>query len=197
MRYSSGITKKPFWFLESKKTANYILEGFNREEIFKIAVEKNIYQVETENRVKTIVHTCFNRLNSLPKIILKNIINTDLNTSKILVLISIMKTDKLFFEFIYEIFRNKVILGEKYLENKDLNIFFEEKKLQSDIVSSWSELNIKKLKSSYLTILFNSGLINRDNGKNEVVVPIIDYSVEQSLLNNDFSPYLKAINGEN
>lgn len=195
MKYSSGLTKKPLWFSESKKTAKYMLNNLNRKDIIELAIKNNIYQVETENRAKTIANTCFTRLNTLPKDILKDIIITDLISSKVLVLISVMKTDKLFFEFIYEVFRNKIILGEMFIEDKDLNIFFDEKILQSDIVSSWSDYNIKKLKSSYLTILSFSGLINRENGKNKIVIPIIDYNVEQDLIKNNLDHYLKAITG--
>jgi len=196
MKYSSGMTKKSFLFLEAKKTVKYILKGFSRSEIIQIAIEENIYQVETQNRAKEIAHACFTRLTSLNKDILENIINSDLNSSKILVLISVMKTDRLFFEFLYEVFRNKIILGEKILEDKDLNIFFEEKSIQSDVVASWSPYNVKKLKSSYLTMLYKSGLINRENNKNNIVVPIIDYKVEENIIKNNLHPYLKAITGE-
>ena len=46
MKYSAGIVSKSFWFLESRKTARYILEGLKRQDIIELAVKENIYQVE-------------------------------------------------------------------------------------------------------------------------------------------------------
>ncbi|GEM_PF-3450884 len=38
-----------------------------------------------------------------------------------------MRTDALFGEFVYEVYRMKKILGERAIENRDLNDFFDEK----------------------------------------------------------------------
>ncbi|MDR0911291.1 MAG: DUF1819 family protein [Methanobrevibacter sp.] len=196
MKYSSGLTKRPFWFLESKKTAKYILNGLNKKEIIEIAINENIYQVESENRVKTIVNAIFTRLNSLPEIIIQDILNTDVSSSKILVLISVMKTDKLFFEFIYEIFRNKIILGDFKIENKDLNLFFENKSLQSEKIANWKPSIIKRLKGDYIRILINAGVLLDNGDIKEINIPLIDFKVEDDLKNNNLSPFLYAITGE-
>lgn len=50
MEYSAGLTSKLFWLQESKKTASYILEGYTKSEIRKIAWDQNIYQVKAEYR---------------------------------------------------------------------------------------------------------------------------------------------------
>jgi hypothetical protein len=195
MKYSSTLTKKPLFFLESKITAKLILEGKNREEIIKIAINENIYQVESEKRIKDIGNTCFKRLNTLPKVLIEDIIDFDVSTAKILVLISLMKNDKLFFEFMYEIFKIKLSIGEKFIESKDLDNFFNEKSLQSDIVAAWTEYNVKRLKSSYINILKSSGLIIGENSKNKIFIPVINHKVEQDIIQNDFSPYLEVIKG--
>lgn len=72
-----------------------MLDGLNRKEIVELAISDNIYQVESEYRSKTIANSIYTRLISLPEDILEAIVNSDITTSKILVLISIMKTDRL------------------------------------------------------------------------------------------------------
>ena len=49
MKYSTGLTNNSYWYLESKKTAKYMLNGLNREEIRELAIKENIYQVESES----------------------------------------------------------------------------------------------------------------------------------------------------
>lgn len=194
MKYSAGLISKSYWYLESKKTAKYMLDGLNRKQIVELSVKENIYQVESEYRSKTIANAIYTRLNSLPEVILKAIVNSDITTSKILVLISIMKTDRLFFEFMHEVFRNNIITGDLTIEERDLNIFFDGKKIQSEIIDKWVYTTIRSLKSGYLKMITESGLYNYES--KEIKLPIFDYKVQQLLLENDLAPYLYAITGE-
>ncbi|AUB61429.1 hypothetical protein BK009_03415 [Methanobacterium subterraneum] len=194
MKYSAGLISKSYWYLESKKTAKYMLDGLSRKQIVELAISDNIYQVESEYRSKTIANSIYTRLISLPEDILEAIVNSDITTSKILVLISIMKTDRLFFEFMHEVFRNKVITGDLTIEERDLNIFFDGKKIQSEIIDKWVYTTIRSLKSGYLKMITESGLYNYES--KEIKLPIFDYKVQQLLLENDLAPYLYAITGE-
>lgn len=196
MKYSAGLVSKSFWYLESKKTAKYMLKGLNREEIRDLAIKDNIYQVESDYRAKNLANAIYTRLNSLPEIILEDLVNSDITTSKILVLISIMKTDRLFFEFMHEVFRNNIILGDFSLKDRDINVFFDEKKAQSEIVDKWTDRTVKNLKSRYLTVLNFAGLIRTESDKKKIIVPYIDFRVKQHLLDNDMGPYVYAITGE-
>ena len=71
MKYSAGLVSKSYWYLESKKTAKYMLNGLNRKEILELAIKDNIYQVDSEYRTKRIANAIYTRLNSLPEIILE------------------------------------------------------------------------------------------------------------------------------
>lgn len=196
MKYSAGLVSKSFWYLESKKTARYMLDGLTREEIRELAIKDNIYQVESEYRAKNLANAIYTRLNSLPEILLRDVVDSDVATSKVLVLISIMKTDRLFFEFMHEVFRNNIILGDLTIKDRDLNLFFQEKKAQSEIVDKWVDKTIKKLKSRYLTVLGYAGVIRTNTDKREIIVPFIDYKIKQKLIDNNMAPYLYAITGE-
>ena len=196
MKYSAGIISKSYWFLESKKTAQCMLDGLSKKEIIELTIKDNIYQVDSEYRSKTIANAIYARLEILPNALLKAIVNSDITTSKFLVLISIMKTDRLFFEFMHEVFRNKIILGDFFLTERDINVFFEAKKAQSEIVDNWVDKTIINLKSRYLTVLNFAGLIRTDGDKQEIIVPFVDYRIKQLLIDNDLAPYLYAITGE-
>ncbi len=196
MKYSAGLVSKSFWYLESKKTANCMLDGLNREQIRDLAIKDNIYQVESEYRAKRMSNAIYSRLNSLPEVILEDLVKSDIATSKILVLISIMKTDRLFFEFMHEVFRNNIILGNFSLNDRDINVFFEEKKAQSDIVAKWIDSTIRRMKSEYIRMLNESGLLKLDSDKREIIIPFLDYRVKQHLRDNDMGPYVYAITGE-
>ena len=116
MNYSAGMTSRPFWYIEAKKTAKYMIDGLNKEEIRKIIIEENIFQAPSEERANQIFNTIYRRLSSLDAIFLERITLSDVATSKILVLFSIMKNDRLLFEFMFEV--SKVywaIIPSKYV----------------------------------------------------------------------------------
>ena len=50
MEYSAGLTSKLFWLQESRKTASYMVSGYDKAQIKEIAWKENIYQVNAEYR---------------------------------------------------------------------------------------------------------------------------------------------------
>ena len=107
-----------------------------------------------------------------------------------------MKTDRLFFEFMYEVFREHLIIQDYTLKNSEFNIFFNNKMTQSEKISSWKESTFKRLKSTYIRIINDAGILKTDNKDREIVPPFIDFKMKEYLINNDMAPYVYAITGE-
>ena len=98
MEYSAGLTSKLFWLQESRKTAAYILEGLSKADIRKIAWEENIYQVKAEYRAYEVLNGTYRRVSALPEAVLQAFTTCDVETAKILNLITILMDSRLFFE---------------------------------------------------------------------------------------------------
>lgn len=195
MRYSAGMTSKIFGFVESKKMAELMAAGYSKEELTQIIEEQNLFSLRDAKRLRRTVNYVYERLTSLPKEALSIISSSDIEAGKVLVLVGIMKTDTLFGEFVYEVYRMKKILGERAIENRDLNDFFDDKANQSDEVAGWSEASVKKLKNVYIRNLVDAGLL--EDAKNRTVKNIIlSGKVEKMLRDNGMETYLKAIKGE-
>ena len=196
MKYSAGLVSTSFWFIESKKIVELILEGYSKEEIFSTALEDNIFQVESERRVRDITNTVYRRLNSFPEEVLEHFVRVDVNSAKVFVLISILKNDRLFFEFMYEVFREHIILGDLTLKNKDYEIFFDNKAYQSDTVSEWVDETRSRLKRSYNTMLSEAGVLDTSSNERVILLPFIDLKFKDILIEHDLGTYLYAITGE-
>ena len=111
--YSAGLTSKLFWLQESRKTAGYILDGYSKADIRKIAWEENIYQVKAEYRAYEVLNGTYRRVSALPEAVLRAFTTCDVETAKILNLIAILMDSRLFFEFLHEVYDEKLRLGEK------------------------------------------------------------------------------------
>lgn len=196
MEYKSTIKSRPYLYKETKKAAKLIKEGFGLDDIKKKSIEDNIFQLESEARKKEIASIIAIRLKDLDKFIIHKISEGSIETSKILVLYSIIKTDRLFFEFMNEIYKEKLLLKDLFIRDKDFNMFFQSKREQSDKVASWTESTFKKLKQVYIRILFESGLIKNQKDDREIKPPILEREVKEYLYKIGDKVYINAIIGD-
>lgn len=79
----------------------------------------------------------------LPEAVLKEFVTCDIETAKIINLIAILMDSRLFFEFLHEVYDEKIRLGEKEITDRDLNNFFSDKSMQSDVIAGWTESAVK------------------------------------------------------
>ena len=194
-KYSAGLMSQSFWFIEFKKFAKLLHDGESYDEIRRLCLEENLLGAQKEYRAKRIYGYIINRVKTLDSTLLTLFCESDLSTQKIINLISILRTDRLFFEFVYEVYREKVILGIPWLEDSDASIFFKDKELQNEDISVWKDTTVKHLKSNYFNYLTDANLISADNGKHHLTPPILDAALERYLAANGEMSILKAITG--
>ena len=195
MEYKSTIKSRPYLYKETKKASILVNRGLDVDNIKEKSLQDNIFQLESEARKKEVASIITARLKDLDKQIIYNIENSNIETSKVLVLYAILKTDRLFFEFINEVYKEKILLKDLFIRDKDFGVFFQNKREQSERVASWSEYTFKKLKQVYIRILFESGLIVNQNGDREIRIPIIESEIKDYLYSIGDSVYLNAILG--
>lgn len=195
MEYSAGIVSSLFWFIETRETAK-LLQNNSFEKIAKISVENNIYNQTAEDRMKREFNCIKRRLQALPECLVNEIVRADVASAKLIAFIGVMATDLLFFEFVYEVYRDKLRMGEDKLEDKDFNIFFKNKAAQSSKVAGWSEAGIKKIKQSYGRYMFEAGLTEGTKSNKKVHKVFVDQDIRNMLMDNGMEKYLYAVTGE-
>ncbi|WP_404989134.1 DUF1819 family protein [Clostridium culturomicium] len=195
MEYKSTIKSRPYLYKETKKAAGLVNSGLDIDKIKEKSLEDNIFQLESEARKREVASIIAARLKTLDERVIYYIENSNVETSKILVLYAIMKTDRLFFEFINEVYKEKILLKDLFIRDKDFGAFFQNKREQSEIVASWTEDTLKKLKQVYIRVLFESGLIANQKGDKEIRVPIIEDAVKEHLYDLGDKVYINAILG--
>ena len=195
MGYSASIMTHAFWFFETKTTAEYLLEGLTKKELLELSLNENIYQVDSERRAREVVNVCWRRLEGFSDELLDYLTKCDQHSAKLLVFISILTDDQLYFEFMYEVFRQHIILGNYTIKNSDLDIFFRNKSNQSEIIENWIDTTLKRVKANYKQFLIESGLLERDDDEYKIILPFIDFRLKELLIQNNFAPYLDTITG--
>lgn len=195
MEYSAGNVSNLLWFVETRETARLLSNG-TMEKVAEKIVKDNLYQQKDIKRAKRQFNMIKKRLLAIPDSLVRLITSSDINTAKLIVFIGCMATDRLLFELVYEVYRDKLFMGEDVLTDADLNIFFKNKQEQSDKVAGMSEASIKKLKQTYCKYMFETGLLTGKVTERRIVKPYIEQEIRNELQNNSMGQYLAALTGQ-
>lgn len=196
-KYSSGLVSESFWFIEFKKIIKLRHDGKTWDDIKVLCLEDNLLGISKEYRAKRIFGYLKNRIEVLEDGLVEIFIHGDLNTQKIINIIAMAKRNRLFFEFLYEVYREKVQLGAIELKDSDINIFFKNKQDQDEYVSKWTDVTLRRLRSSYRNFLTDAGLLTISGKQKIITPPILDVTLENYLKDNGESQMIKAITGVN
>lgn len=194
--YSAGLMSQSCWFVEFKKIVQMIAAGKTEEEIKSECLENNLFGAVKEYRAKRMYGYLINRANMLDDDLVQLFMKGDLATQKVINLIAILRGDRLFFEFVYEVYREKALLGQDIIEDSDINIFFTRKGKQSEVVEGWNDSTKKHLRSNYVTCLADANLLQIVKKIRKITTPILDSQLIRYLEQCGDHALLVAISGE-
>ena len=194
--YSAGIVSKGFWFLEFKKFLELLIEGKSESEIKELQDEENIFSAPSKDYGKRIISEINKRIKVLPKEIKELFFESDTGTQKVINLLSIMGTDKLFFEYVYNSYRNELLLGTKKYNPGIVMKFLKEKAEQNEEVAKFSEKTLKRMQGTYGNYLKEAGLLEEKNKEILYGKVYLDYELEKLLMENNMEVYIKTLKGE-
>ena len=193
--YSAGAVKLSFWFVEFRKVVELLNEGKKLEEIRTLAMSENLFAAPTTLRANQIYHTVTGRIKALDESFIPLFVRSDLATQKLFALIAAMVYDTLFFDFVYEVIREKMILGSNELADSDVRVFFKDKQQQNEKVAGWTDATLVRLGRCYKTMLYEAGIIDKSKTARKILRPILDPELVRWLEQNDMGIYVKALAG--
>lgn len=194
--YSSAIKKTPFKYTISKKIGKLILDGLDRNEIFKKCFDENYVEIDSTQRRREVTNVIYERLLELDKFLLVQFYDGDVVTSKFILAYAIAKNDPLFFEFLFEVYRDALLSDKKYISIDDFENFFETKKESDAIVAEWGHFTIDQLSKGYRNILVESGLGYRVKRNIMVSKAMIHPGVQEHIKLIKDNEFLQALLGE-
>lgn len=192
LEYSAKLTGESFLMYEFKIVAKLKKEGFSDKDIRKMILEENLFQYKFKSSISRRLSPLIQRVNIIDDALIDMLLNDPLGDGVIINLYAIMKNDRLFFEFMNEVVRERISTNDLYLEKKDINVFITGKKEQSEIVDRWSDETIAKLKQVIFKILSEVGLLE-DKKTGKLSRLIILPEVKDYLMNIGDSVYLQAM----
>jgi hypothetical protein len=195
--YSAAMTKYLFWFPEFKTVVKLLNEGKTMEEIKALNEAENLFKAKTPYRGKTIFNAIVARIKAIPEEFICFGGKTDVSTQKLIAVIAVMAAESLFFDFVYEVYREKLIMGDKTMGISDFVQFFRNKQVQDEKAASWTDMTFNRLGRAYRNVLCQSGLL-KNYKKNEWIVekPVINRQLAELLHETKMGSFYSALTGE-
>ena len=193
--YSAGAVKHSFWFMEFRKVVSLRAEGQSWDAIKQLNENENIFGAPTPLRANQIWSTVSGRIKCLDDSFYPVFQSCDVAAQKLFALAAAMAYDTLFAEFVYEVIREKMIIGTSEFADSDIRIFFKNKQEQDDKVAGWTEATITRLGRCYKTMLFEAGVTDKAKDTRKILKPILDPVMERWLLDHGMEYCVKALTG--
>ena len=193
--YNGRLTGEPFLYVESKIIAEYMLEGYAAEELKIKNIEENLIKHKTVGSIKRTNSPVFRRLGVLDNELLKEFVYADLETSKYILLYSIMKTDRLVRDFIFEVYKDKLYMRRDFIDNYDIETWYEEKRAMSKVLNERSDSTSYKMKQVLMKIVQDSGLVRKEKNIYKIEKPLLKEKFIAMLNERGDYEYVKAIGG--
>ena len=107
-----------------------------------------------------------------------------------------MASDTMFFDFVYEVIREKVLIGSNTFTDADIRIFFHNKQVQDETAAKWTDQTLGRLGQTYKQYLLNAGLTDDGKKERKILKPILDPPLERWLQDHEMAVIVKALTGE-
>lgn len=195
-KYRTALMNRPFMYIESKRIAEMMLQGKTEEERRYEAIELNALQMPSQDRRKTSYKEISHRLSFLDDFLLEKFMNSDADTAKAILAYAILQADQLYYEFMREIYLEKILLLQKDLAKKEVINFLYKKAEQSEVVAKWADNTKERLAVGFIQMMRESGFILSNHEEHQVKRPFINQSVGEYLRKNGIKPIVEIMLGE-
>ena len=190
--YSSTMTGAAFMLYEFRQLAALKEQGLTDKAIREKTLQENIFQYEKLSSLKRGLPSILRRVNTIDSRLRQTAAEGSLEDAKAVNLYAIMKTDRLFFEFMDEVIGDRLRMNEYSFEKRNLNQFFTVKAEQHEKIAGWTETTVLKLKQVYRKILVETGYLP-DQQSNELNHLLLGGHVKQYLIEIGDINYVRAM----
>ena len=192
LQYTSSIKDMPLMFSEMKRTALLLCENKAADEIVRLSMEKNIYQLDKEKRRRDVPLRMIKRLLTINQPLLNVIAYGRDDEARLVSFLALMKADRLLFEYMYEVYADRFQVGFNEITDKDFLDFIERKAQNSAVVAKWSVGNLASVRSKIKSALCDANLAKRSGDALLIQRPIIDDTL-RVLFDETDAVYIKAM----
>lgn len=167
-KISGSITTDQFLYREIKITAPLFSEGKTLDEAAEIISRDNLYQFPTERNNRRIARTCYKRLHALgSEEIINELLNGSTDSSKLVNMYSIARTNGLVWEFLRQVIGDKFENQDRKITRADVNSFISHLQSADEAAAKWKGSTPQHVSAILMKFLAEAGYL--DSTKSEEI----------------------------
>jgi hypothetical protein len=186
-KYSAGAVSHSFWFGEFQ---------YSSEEAKHLIVDKNYWKKPSENVAKRTYVTVNNRVHSLSKGLAELFDSVDVENRRVINLVAIMNTMKLMRDFMYQVYRPQLIIGDSKIEDYEITSYFRNLESAHEEVAKWTDQTRKRLQRAIKTFLREAHLATDEGTALLIRRPLLDPRLENQLIKDGHADYVAILLGK-
>ena len=190
-------TKDLLWYRETKQCIELLRDGRSFDDIKELSQSENIFNAASASRADNIRVVTARRLKAVNEEFLDFFLSQDAMAQKQLCVVLVMLTDRTFYEFMNNVFREKMILGVSELHDSDLIGFVHKLQESDERIAKWSDAAVIKVRDNYKHILKEAEFISEAGTTRAIVRPIISDAMKNFLQDKVLTTIYKILAGEN
>lgn len=190
-------TKEQLWHQELKQTIQLVQNNhLSFVDIKSLNKEQNIYNASSESFSNEICNAVIRRIKAVNDGFMMFYLSENSETQKLMSLITIMLTDRTVFEFMDRVFKEKLILGDKKINDSEFLEYMHDLQNQDLNAAKWTDAGIKRWRTYIKTSLMEAELIEDNDQSNRILRPIISDRFKNFLLYEGLERVYKIFAGE-
>lgn len=193
-KYSAGAVSYSFWFDEFQSLVD-LRSQYSVDEAKHMILDGNYWHKASEGSKSRAYGAVSHRVDSLSEEMLELFPNLGKDNQLIVNLVSIMNTVKLMRDFMYEVYRPQLIIGDSKIEDFEIDAFFKKIELSHEEVTKWSDLTEHRLQATIKTFLRDSKIVKDENTALLLQRPLLDPRLENQLKEDGHADYVAIFLG--
>lgn len=183
--YSAGFTSERLVKNEMRLVIELYLKDKSKEEIRDLVIDENLFNMRSVDAIKETLGKINRRVGFLDNQMRLFFVEDNNNDSSVILLYTFLTSFRISREFVVEVIYYNWNNYKKVFTLGDINVFFEEKARQSEIVSNWSLATTQRIRNRILEFCTVCGLLHKQNGEYLITPITISDELKSYVENHD------------
>ena len=167
-----AILEEAFLNLEMIQVAQY-LNDKEINDLRQALLHAEVLDYSSPNNLKRKVGSLVKRFNALDSSLITDLREGDIATTEFITFYSIVKNEKILFDFLNEVIYNNYIKLKKYITKEEIDSFMVEKARQIEEVNNWTEGTKKRMKSKIVEFSIKGGYLKKEKNDYTIIFPSV------------------------
>lgn len=167
-----AILDESFLNLEMIQVAQNI-KGKDILDLRKLLLEGDILDYSSQNNLKRKSGSLVKRFLVLDEFLLNQLTDADISTTEFITFYSIVKNERIIFDFLNEIIFSNYIKLKKYITKDEIDNFIIEKARQVEEVNKWTDATKQRMKNKIIEFSMKGGYLKKGDSDYTIIFPSV------------------------